>query len=188
MGLGTDILNNMKIDKDSSNFLLSVVAVLILLGAGYYLLNVIPSTPRSIPGGVSDLGPSSPNDPAFFNPTYKSVSSRALSSKEKTVNYLYTDSPCGTLMTQFSQMGYVRVGRGPVYDLALNQCKIVDSSYVPNDFSFRTYACENVLVNDEIQGNATFAFQCSPASENTKCSEARIKGGTPQIDWNCSSI
>lgn len=185
----------------------TIIAFLVLAGgtAFYFYEKEPSSTPRAVPGGISDLGPSSANDAAFYDKNYKQVSSQSLGKKEHTVVYEYKDdpnnsnklqyfSPCGTFMTQFSEIGSVRVGRGPVYLQAANECRAVNSSYIPNDFSFRAYACENFSYtpsgNNEshIAGRATFAFQCSPETENAKCSEARINGTSPQEDWNCSGI
>jgi hypothetical protein len=134
------------------------------------------------------------NNPAFIDPYYSRTSMVPLAKDEKTVVYEYLSSPCGTLMTQFSRVGSVRVGRGPVYELASQQCKLEKSSYVPNDFSFRVFACENVSNNPSDQGSArlsgkaTFAFQCAEPSDETRCSEARINGQTQNPDWNCTGI
>lgn len=187
--------------------ILAAITVVILTGGTvfYFYEKEISNAPRAVPGGVSDLGPSSSSDPAFYDQNYKQVSSQTLGKAEHTVVYEYKDdsnngnylqylSPCGTLMTQFSEVGSVRVGRGPVYAAATNECKMVKSSYVPNDFSFRTYACENFSYTPSgsngghIVARATFAFQCSPESEKTKCSEARINSNSRTEDWNCSAI
>lgn len=129
-------------------------------------------------------------DEAFSSLKYKQLSSVPLvNTLEKTVTYVYPSSPCGTLMTQYNAIGSVRVGRGPVYALASEQCKVVNPSYIPNDFSFRTYSCENVSGSfGKVLGKATFAFQCSPDGEDTRCSQARIQGAKFENDWNCGGI
>jgi hypothetical protein len=168
------------------------VGVTSVVGGRYFFAQKRPtsSVPISIPGGVADLGPSTYNDPAFFDLNYRQVSSLSLGKGEKTVVYQYPDSPCGTLMTQFSGIGSVRVGRGPVYTLASRECTNINKTYVPNDFSFRTYACENVPISAYTQtpiAHATFAFQCSPPNEDSRCSEARMAGMPLQQDWNCGN-
>jgi hypothetical protein len=183
----TGIINIMK------NLSLSILTLAIVIAGGYAVyrhqkVEVTSSAPISVPGRVADLGPSSSIDAAFYSPNYKQTSKDPLYKNEQTVTYQYPSSPCGTLMTQFSGVGSVRVGRGPVYALASDKCKTINSSYIPNDFSFRTYACENVSINGSIQGQATFGFQCAPVNENTRCSQARINGEIPQADWNCSGI
>lgn len=108
---------------------------------------------------------------------YKEVSLQALSSQEKTAVYSYIDdsndlstnpqqyfSPCGSLMTQYKTTGNVFLGRGPVYRSALNTCSSINSSFVPDDSSVRSYACENFLYKSRVVGRATFAFQCKTSN------------------------
>ncbi len=107
---------------------------------------------------------------------YKETSSQALSSNEKTATYAYIDdssdfstnplqyfSPCGSLLTQYARTGSVTLGRGPVYRSALATCSAINSTYVPEDSSVRTYACENFLYKSRVVGRATFAFTCKAA-------------------------
>lgn len=98
---------------------------------------------------------------AFISPEYKAESNVPLAPVEKTVDYTYPANPCGTLMTQFTGHGSVRLGRGPVYELMLKQCQKEDSNSYPDDNSVRTYACSNTAVEMAIRGKATFAFQCN---------------------------
>lgn len=101
------------------------------------------------------------DEAAFRSPNYSASSSEPLGPVEKTVEYTYPANPCGTLMTQFSEPGSVRLGRGPVYKLMLKQCQEEDSNSYPDDNSVRTFACQNIASHKRILGNATFAFHCN---------------------------
>ena len=174
-------------------FVFSMVILVVVVSHYFpqYSQYKLSPKPISVPGGVSDLGPSSVNDPAFYDLAYKMTSSLPIAPFEKTVTYTYPYNPCGTLMTQFSQIGSVRVGRGPVYEMAASQCAVDGKDLVPNDFSFRVYSCKNIQSNDSVGGvvgQATFAFQCSKPTDANKCVQARIDGTTLKADWNCGSI
>lgn len=121
---------------------------------------------------------------------YKALSSQPLGKAEKVTIYQYPSSSCGTLMTEFAATGSVRLGRGPVYNQALAVCQKENQKFVPNDFSVRTFACENVATAGAIQGRATFAFLCGLPGDSVSCSEARIQrnANKPARDWNCSQI
>src|SRR5438105_568437 len=80
---------------------------------------------------------------AFQSPSYQAVSSVPAGSNERTTIYEYPANPCGTLMTDFTAPGSVRLGRGPVYGQALEECHIINPAWVPNDFSVRVLRCEN---------------------------------------------
>lgn len=101
------------------------------------------------------------NDAAFRSSEYKAISNTPLDPVEMTVKFTYPSDPCGTLMTQFTAPGSVRLGRGPVYELMLNKCQKEDSNSYPDDSSVRTFACRNVVSNKAILGDAVFAFQCN---------------------------
>lgn len=175
-----------------------MVFSLLLTGAaaGYSPVNPDPQGP---PGGVSNLGPKSEQDPAFIDPHYRKESGIGLRLGEKTVLYEYLDdaqnsnalqhfSPCGTLMSQFTERGSVRMGRGPVYKKMADVCKSDYSKYIPNDFSVRTYSCENFLYKGHVVGRAQFAFLCGHPGDSVSCSEKRIAEGSAKQDWNCSQI
>lgn len=127
------------------------------------------------------------SEDAFQSPSYSEKSAQELIEGEMTVSYTYPSNPCGTLMTEFISRGSVRVGRGPVYELAANVCRRYDRHMVPNDFSFRTFACRNGRAGDIIQGSATFAFFCGYKDGDTVCSPERNKN-SKEIDWNCGGI
>lgn len=105
-------------------------------------------------------------DMPFKDSTYSETSSVKISNGEKKVTYEYNHEPCGTLMSDYAPKGSVSVGRGPVYGLALAQCRSINTNLVPDDNSFRTYSCENKSyldsqnVSGPIFAKATFAFQC----------------------------
>lgn len=107
-------------------------------------------------------------DPAFTSPDYSAESGDPLNGSEKIVNFQYPSDPCGTLMTEFTAPGSVRLGRGPVYQIMLKTCQSEDSNSYPNDNSVRTFACQNVASESRVLGKATFAFQCGAAHGNEK--------------------
>jgi len=99
--------------------------------------------------------------------TYKQVSMESLLKSEKTIVYEYANNPCGTLMMDFTDRGSVSVGRGPVYSSALKVCQSNGSTMIPDDSSFRAYACGNIKIdNGPIFAQATFAFQCVEPAQN----------------------
>lgn len=100
------------------------------------------------------------SDAAFYSEVYFAESSEPLAREEMTVEYLYPQNPCGTLMTEFTTRGSTHLGRGPVYHMMLKKCQQLGSGLVPDEQSVRTYACHNVPSNSRVLGNATFAFQC----------------------------
>lgn len=111
------------------------------------------------------------SDP-FRSLKYKQKSKIPLSPEERTVNITYPNAPCGTLMSEFKESGSVRLGRGPVYELALAECRKEDSSSYPNDGSVRTFACKNVASKKKVLGNATFAFRCNPGQGDSQVVKA----------------
>jgi len=105
----------------------------------------------------------------YSDPSYSKTSSSSLTGSEKTVTYQYPDSPCGSLMTDFIAPGSVSVGRGPVYNMATQQC---GSGTLPNDSSFRVYSCRNTSSLNGVSGIATFAFQCSVPGQSSNALDA----------------
>ncbi len=105
--------------------------------------------------GITPINPATLNP--FTDPNYSETSQKGLFTGEKTVTYQYPHSPCGSLMSSHSAVGSVFVGRGPVYNMAVNACGV---NSIPDDSSFRTYACNNVASGASVLGNATFAFKC----------------------------
>ncbi len=120
----------------------------------------------------------SSDDPYGIN--YSKTSPTRVSGAEKTVSYQYPSNACGSLMSN-STPGSIAVGRGPVYNLALSQC----SGALPDDSSFRTYACNNSYSTStgSIVGNATFAFRCmAPTVTVTLLGDVNLDGVVNIID------
>lgn len=94
-----------------------------------------------------------------YSAGYSQTSTVPLSSTEKTVTYTYPSNPCGSLMVSYTSPGSVYVGNGPVYASASTAC----APSLPNTATFRVYSCSN---NASLQGQAVFAFQCSPVTSS----------------------
>lgn len=124
---------------------------------------------------------------AFTSPDYNEESSDPLHEGEMTVIHEYPNHPCGTLMTEFSKPGSVRLGRGPVYKEMETKCLELDPAAKPNDFSVRTYACENIQKGNRILAKATFSFECGDGTPGSRCTPTQMKGVSKK-SWNCLGI
>lgn len=127
-------------------------------------------------------------DPAFMSAQYNKVSDKELQEGEQTAFYEYPNNPCGTLMTQFTEPGSVRLGRGPAYAIALKKCQEKNPDATPNDFTVRVYSCKNSLKDGVIRGGATFAFQCGDGYYHEECTPEQKRGQDPSKKWNCHGI
>jgi hypothetical protein len=123
---------------------------------------------------------SSSNFNDAYGSTYSKTSNIPISSTEKVITYTYPNSPCGTLMTNFTSAGSVSVGNGPVYDLAV---QVSPAGQMPDISTFRTYSCNNISVNGNVLGKATFAFKLKSNDANQNAASNNLPvipySGTP---------